>query len=194
MEDKISFLTFANVTPITLISDFGPDSLYVGMLKGSILRRMPDARVVDLTHSIRQFDAVHAAFVLRVSMDSFPPGTVHIVAVQSLETPDHPHRIVKMKGQYFIGADSGVFKSMGLREPEAVYDLSNVQTDADEPTFPERALFVPAATHLAKGGIPEMLGRPAALSKQVESLRPVVEGNAIVGHVRHVPLNDEIVL
>ena len=32
---------------------------------------MPDARVVDLTHSIRQFDAVHAAFVLRVSMDSF---------------------------------------------------------------------------------------------------------------------------
>ena len=186
VEDKISFLTFANVTQITLISDFGPDSLYVGMLKGSILRRMPDARVVDLTHSIRQFDAVHAAFVLRVSMDSFSPGTVHIVAVQSLETPDHPHRIVKMKGQYFIGADSGVFKSMGLREPEAVYDLSNVQTDADEPTFPERALFVPAATHLAKGGIPEMLGRPAALSKQVESLRPVVEGNAIVGHVRHV--------
>ena len=97
---KLAF-TFANVTPITLISDFGPDSLYVGMLKGSILRRMPDARVVDLTHSIRQFDAVHAAFVLRVSMDSFPPGTVHIVAVQSLETPDHPHRIVKMKGQYF---------------------------------------------------------------------------------------------
>ena len=102
VEDKISFLTFANVTPITLISDFGPDSLYVGMLKGSILRRMPDARVVDLTHSIRQFDAVHAAFVLRVSMDSFPPGTVHIVAVQSLETPDHPHRIVKMKGQFIV--------------------------------------------------------------------------------------------
>ena len=35
VEDKISFLTFANVTPITLISDFGPDSLYAGMLKAA---------------------------------------------------------------------------------------------------------------------------------------------------------------
>ena len=161
VEDKISFLTFANVTPITLISDFGPDSLYVGMLKGSILRRMPDARVVDLTHSIRQFDAVHAVCAARVDGQFSPGHRPHCgCAIVGDPRPSPPHS--QDEGQYFIGADSGVFKSMGLREPEAVYDLSNVQTDADEPTFPERALFVPAATHLAKGGIPEMLGRPAA--------------------------------
>ena len=31
-----------------------------------------------------------------------------------------------------------------------------------------------------------MLGRPAALAVQAENVRPVVEGNALVGHVRHV--------
>lgn len=31
-----------------------------------------------------------------------------------------------------------------------------------------------------------MLGRPAALATQAENVRPVVEGNALVGHVRHV--------
>ena len=72
VEDKNSFLTFVFVTPITLISDFGPDSLYVGMHKGSILRRMPEAKVVDLTHSLRKFDPVHAAFALLASVPSFP--------------------------------------------------------------------------------------------------------------------------
>ena len=38
VEDKSSFLTFAFVTPITLISDYGADSVYVGLLKGSIFK------------------------------------------------------------------------------------------------------------------------------------------------------------
>ena len=186
VDDKNSFLTFVFVTPITLISDFGPDSLYVGMLKGSILRRMPEAKVVDLTHSLRKFDPVHAAFALRASVPSFPKGTVHIVALNSVESPDHPHRIVQWQDQYFVGADTGVFQLMCGRTPDAVFDLSSVQPDGDDPTFPERSLFVLAATHLAKGGIPEMLGRPASLVTQAENVRPVIEGNALVGHVRHV--------
>ena len=186
VEDKSSFLTFAFVTPITLISDFGSDSMYVGLLKGSIFKRMPEANVVDLTHNLRKFDPVHAAFVLRAAIDSFPKGTVHIIGVNAVETPDHPHRIVRIQDQYFIGADTGVFQLLGGKKPDAVYDLSSVQTDEDLPTFPERSLFVPAATHLAKGGIPGMLGRPAALAVQAENIRPVVEGNALVGHVRHV--------
>ena len=186
VEDKSSFLTFASVTPITLISDFGSDSVYVGLLKGSILKRMPEAQIIDLTHDVRKFDPVHAAFVLQAAKDAFPKGTVHIIGVNAVETPDHPHRIVKMQGQFFIGADTGIFQLMGGKKPDAVFDLSGVQTDEDLPTFPERSLFVPAATHLAKGGIPEMLGRPAALATQAENVRPVVEGNALVGHVRHV--------
>ena len=186
VDDKSSFLTFAFVTPITLISDFGSDSVYVGLLKGSILKRMPEVQIVDLTHSIRQFDPVHGAFVLRAAMGVFPKGTVHLIAINAVETPDHPHRIVKMNGQYFVGADTGVFQLMGAKKPDAVYDLSGVQTDEDLPTFPERSLFVSAATHLAKGGIPEMLGRPASLVTQAQNVRPVVEGNALVGHVRHV--------
>lgn len=186
VEDKSSFLTFAFVPPITLISDFGPDSIYAGLIKGNILRRMPDAQVVDLTHSVRKFDAVHAAFLLRAAIPHFPKGTVHIVALNAVETADHPHRIVKAHDQFFVGADTGVFQLMGGKQPDAVFDLSGVQTDSDHPTFPEISWFVPVATHLAKGGIPEMLGRPASLVTQVEPARPVVEGTALVGSVRHV--------
>lgn len=186
MEDKSSFPTFATVTPITLISDYGHDSVYVGMLKGSICKRMPGAEVIDITHSVAKFDTAHAAFLLRAAVPSFPKGTVHIVAVNAEEAADRPHRIVKVLDQFFIGADSGIFHLMAGREPEAVFDLSGVQADGDHPTFPEQSLFVPAATHLAQGGIPEMLGRPAALVNLPENVRPVIEDNALVGHVRHV--------
>ena len=186
MEDKSSFLTYAIVTPITLISDYGHDSVYAGMLKGSICKRMPEAQIVDITHGVGKFDTAHVAFLLRVAVPSFPKGTVHIIAVNAEESADRPHRIVKMFDQYFIGADTGVFHLMAGRKPDAVFDLSGVQADGDHPTFPERSLFVPAATHLAQGGIPEMLGRPAALVNLPENVRPVIEDNALVGHVRHV--------
>ena len=186
VEDKSSFLTFAFVTPITLISDYGADSVYVGLLKGSIFKRLPDACVVDVTHGVRKFDSVHAAFLVRAALSVFPKGTVHIIAVNTVESPEHPFRIVKMHDQYLIGTDTGVFQLISDKHPDAIYDLSGVQADEDLPSFPERTWFVPAATHLAQGGIPEMLGRPAALVTQANNVRPVVEGNALVGHVIHV--------
>ena len=108
VEDKSSFPTFATVTPITLISDYGHDSVYVGLLKGSICKRMPGAEVIDITHSVAKFDTAHAAFLLRAAVPSFPKGTVHIVAVNA-EAADRPHRIVKVLDHFFIRADSGIF-------------------------------------------------------------------------------------
>ena len=65
---------------ITLISDYGVDSLYAAALKGAIIQRDPGIRIVDITHGIRPYDTNQAAFALRASIPHFPKGTVHLIA------------------------------------------------------------------------------------------------------------------
>ena len=104
---------------------------------------MPEAQIVDLTHSIRKFDPVHAAFVLRAAMDVFPKGTVHMIGVNAVETPDHPHRIVKLNDQYFIGADTGVFQLMGAKQPDAVFDFPACKPTRTCPPSPNGLCLCP---------------------------------------------------
>ena len=171
---------------ITLTSDYGPERYYAGILRGALLAAVPDAQVVDLSHDVRKFSETDAALILRSCVQHFPKGTIHIIAVSTEATPESPHRIVKIEDQYFIGADTGLFHLIFGKEPDAVYDLSSMMADFDYPTFPERSLFVPAAAHLSRGGIPELLGRPANLVNPKNILKPVYEDHVIIGHVIHV--------
>jgi S-adenosyl-L-methionine hydrolase (adenosine-forming) len=175
------------VSIITLTSDYGPSSPYAAILKGALYRMHPEVRVVDVSHSIRKFDVVEAAFVLDSVVPEFPAGTVHIVAVRSCASADHPHRVIKYDGQYFIAADTGIFSVLFDKVPEGIYDLSTLAQDVDMPTFPERQFFVPAAAHLSRGGIPEVIGRPVKELVPAARLRPsMLDENTLSGHVVHI--------
>ena len=143
--------------------------------------------MVDVSHTIRKFVVVEAAYVLDSVVPEFPAGTVHIVAVRSCGSADHPHRVIKYDGQYFIAADTGIFSVLFDKVPEGIYDLSTLAQDVDMPTFPERQYFVPAAAHLSRGGIPEVIGRPIKELVPAERLRPsMVDDNTLSGHVVHI--------
>jgi len=171
---------------ITLTSDYGPERFYAGILRGALFAAVPGVDVVDLSHDIRKFSAVDAALVLRSSVAHFPKGTIHIIAVSTESTAENPHRIVRIEDQYFIGADTGTFHLIFGKEPDAVYDISSMMADFDYPTFPERSIFVPAAAHLARGGIPELIGRPAGLVNPKNVLQPVYADHVLTGHVIYI--------
>ena len=66
---------------ITLLTDFGTDDEYVGLMKGVILSINPRATIVDLTHQISPQDIVQAAFTIDAGYHYFPEGTVHLIVV-----------------------------------------------------------------------------------------------------------------
>ena len=45
---------------ITLTTDFGLQDHFVGTMKGVILENAPDARLVDISHSVQPFDVGEA--------------------------------------------------------------------------------------------------------------------------------------
>ena len=134
---------------ITLTSDWGSSGYYAAAVKGVILSQLPDATIVDITHAIQPFDLGGAAFALKNSFPSFPTGTIHIIAVETVESEKRPHAVVKAHGQYFIGTDSGVFSQI-FNEFEESYTI-DVPQDTDSFNFCERDRFAKVAVLIAQG-------------------------------------------
>ena len=48
---------------ITLTSDWGTRDYYVGTVKGTLLKHIPDVNIIDISHEIEPYDIIQAAFV-----------------------------------------------------------------------------------------------------------------------------------
>ena len=68
---------------ITLTTDMGTKDHYVAALKATILSKIPDVHIIDISHAVRPFDISEAAYHVRSCYEDFPEGTIHIVGVDS---------------------------------------------------------------------------------------------------------------
>src|SRR6202163_3195912 len=66
---------------ITITTDFEHQGPFVGVMKGCILTRYAEARIIDLTHEIVVHWPAEAGFWLARAFAYFPAGTVHVAVV-----------------------------------------------------------------------------------------------------------------
>ena len=170
---------------ITLTSDWGLKDHYTGAVKGAILKLMPDAQIVDISHHIPAFDLNQAAFIIRNFYPDFPEGTVHILAINTEAAIETPHTLVYHRGHYFIGADNGIFSLLFDDKPEKIIELDIIQ-DSDYFTFSTRDVFVKVACHIASGKPLEELGFAKENILQKMAFQPVIQGDLIKGKVIYI--------
>lgn len=173
------------MTLVTITSDWGTKDPYLGAVKGALLSKIPDIRIIDISHSIPAFDIEQAAFVIRHVYKQFPEGTIHIVAINTEESDKFAHTLVHYDKQYFIGTDNGIFSLIFEKKPEKIIELSVMQ-DSGYFTFSTRDRFVNAAVMLAEGKKPEDLGSPKTELVEKIPFKPVISGDVITGHVIYV--------
>ncbi|NHJ13042.1 MAG: hypothetical protein EAX95_05160 [Candidatus Thorarchaeota archaeon] len=140
---------------IVLLSDFG-ESEHVGIMKGVILSHAPDARILDLTHSISPQSVREAGWVLLQSFESFPPGTTFLCVVDPGVGTGRDAVFVETSNYSFIGPDNGLLfpaaKKDGIRH---VFSL--VVDSTASRTFHGRDVFAKAAGALKSGNLESVL-------------------------------------
>lgn len=161
---------------ITLTTDFG-SSEYVGTMKGVIYSICPEAKIVDITHSIKKFDIRHAAYVLRSSAPYFPKGSIHCIVVDPGVGTERRGVIIKTKKHIYVGPDNGVFSLI-----EGIEKIVEIASKAKSKTFHGRDVFAPVAARLACGAKIEEFGR------EIKSIKRIIgeikiEKNAVSGEV-----------
>lgn len=172
---------------ITLTTDFGHKDHFVGAIKGTIYKELSDVGIVDISHSIAPFNIQECAYILKNSYKNFPDGSIHIVGVDSELTPENQHIAVLVDNHYFIMANNGVI-GLIISEivPEKVVEIQLPNTV--DSSFPEMDVFVKAASHIARGGKLEVIGRPFKDLKDLREFNPRIsdDGKTISGSVIYI--------
>lgn len=174
---------------ITLTSDFGLLDYRVSAMKGKILSLNPELHIIDITHDIQAYNLIQTSYIVRNAHPYFPKGSVHILSVDSFFHKSRKNILYQVNGSFFIAADNGllnlVFHDI---KPEAIYELTFNNRFDDNVTFTSTDVFVPAAVHLAQGGLPEIIGRKITEVKELSIPRPVFNESEkmIIGEVIYI--------
>ncbi|MGE8434844.1 MULTISPECIES: SAM hydrolase/SAM-dependent halogenase family protein [Chryseobacterium] len=174
---------------ITLTSDFGNLDYRVAAVKGKILSLNPEVNIIDITHDIQAFNLIQTSYIVRNAYKYFPKGSIHIISVDSFYHKSRKNILYKADGSYFLAADNGLLSLIFFDiKPEAIYELTLNNRFDDVINFTSTDIFVPAAVHLANGGLPEVIGRKIDTVKQLMFPRAVYNESEgmIIGEVTYI--------
>jgi len=175
---------------ITITTDFGHQGPFVGVIKGCILARFPQARIVDLTHEIVVHWPAEAGFWLARAFGYFPAGTVHVAVVDPGVGTSRNILAVCAGGHYFVAPDNGLLAPVVSRAGDALMvrlgagELTRLGLPRPSATFHGRDIFAPVGAELAGGR-----WRLADLGQRVSTLvpswvdDPAIEARSITGLV-----------
>jgi len=153
---------------ITVTTDTANKGSFVATIKGVILTRFIEAKIIDLTHdAVVQWPA-EAGFWVSRAYRYFPAGTVHLCVVDPGARLEPQALVAVYDGHAFLGPDNGVLAPLVAGGGAAVYRvdlkrLGRIGLKFTAGTFHGRDLFAPIAASLASGACrPEDLGEPAS--------------------------------
>ncbi|MFX1481950.1 MAG: S-adenosyl-l-methionine hydroxide adenosyltransferase family protein [Promethearchaeota archaeon] len=134
---------------IVLLTDFGV-SEYVGIMRGVIYSINPDARVVDLTHSVPSQSIREGAWILLKSYKFFPPGTVFVSVIDPGVGTARDAVVVVTSNYVLVGPDNGLlFPTASEDGIEQVYRI--LIDERVSKTFHGRDIFAKAAAYYETG-------------------------------------------
>jgi S-adenosyl-L-methionine hydrolase (adenosine-forming) len=142
--------------PICFISDYGLTDVLVGTCKGVMNDVAPGATIIDVTHTVPEFDVIRGAETLRHATRYMPEDSVHLAVVDPGDkTKRHALAAEVRSGAYLVGPDNGILlpaaealggivRAVQLTNPR--YHVHPVSS-----AFHGRDVFSPVAAHLAAG-------------------------------------------
>lgn len=145
---------------VALLSDFGLQDHYVGVMKGQILSHCPGAQLVDISHQVSPQSIDEGAYFLEQSVSYFPLGTVFLCVVDPGVGSERKAVALRAGGHFFVAPDNGLLgraldRLDGTQEIVELYPVEQKSA-----TFHGRDIFAPAAGKLAAGVSLHSLGSP----------------------------------
>lgn len=146
---------------ITLLTDFGLQDEYVGVMKGVILSIQPNAQIVDICHDIPPQNVLAAASMIEAAYGYFPAGSIHVLVIDPGVGTQRRLIAVQAEGHTFLAPDNGLLTHILKKKPledirlidQREWYLPHVSN-----TFHGRDIFAPVAAHLANGRPFQLIG------------------------------------
>lgn len=162
---------------ITLTTEWKPDDIYNGIIKGKLSSLSPGTIIVENAGSIPVFNIARAAFIIRNTFSNYPEGSVHLICVHSEALKNQDYLVVRAKNHFFIGTDNGIFNLILNSEPEEAVKIekSDLHNELD--------VFAWTASRLIAGASLSDLGKTVKAITERVPLRATIDKDVIIGSV-----------
>jgi S-adenosylmethionine hydrolase len=162
---------------ITLTTEWKPDDIYYGIIKGKLSSLSPGTSIIDNAGNIPPFNISLASFIIRNTYNNYPDGSVHLICVHSEAHKDQDYLIVKSREHFFVGTDNGIFNLILNSEPDEVIKLDH------EKSSDELEIFAKAAADLIAGKKLSELGKTTNKISERVPLRATIDKDVIIGSI-----------
>ena len=136
---------------LVLFTDFGWSDPYVGQIKAVCARLAPGLPVIDLLHTVPNFNAHAGAQLLDALKDPFPADSVFLAVVDPGVGGPRETLVVQADGRWYVGPDNGLLSIVAARAATARYWRIRWRPERLSDTFHGRDLFAPVAARIAAG-------------------------------------------
>ena len=149
--------------PICFVSDYGLTGVLVGTCKGVMAGIAPRSPLIDVTHSVPEFDVVRGAETMRHATRYMPEDAIYLAVIDPGDKTKRRALAAEVRsGAYLVGPDNGlllpaadalggIVRAVHLTNPR--YHVRPVSN-----TFHGRDIFSPVAAYLAAGANFDDLG------------------------------------
>lgn len=170
---------------ITLTSDYGNSSHYIAAIKGNLMKNIPEAQIIDISHGINKFNKIEAAFVLSNIYKNFAECSIHLICVDTNIYEYKNIVIAKHQNQYFIALDNGIINLMFDQKPTEIWVLKNVLL-ANVDLFIENDIFVKIAEHISNKLTMTDIAQLGNLASGLKLNNVSIEEDGIIAHAAFI--------
>ena len=144
---------------VAILTDFGYEDCYVGVMKAVMLQIDPAIAFIDLTQLVPPQNLFSAAYLVAASWPWLPPGVVLLAVVDPGVGSSRRELILEQGGKTIVCPDNGLvtlvcelFSGAAAFRASAEYlDALSRGKPAYSRTFDGRDLFAPLAAEIARG-------------------------------------------
>jgi S-adenosylmethionine hydrolase len=147
--------------PVVLLTDFGLQDHYVGVLHAVLRHAAPGVERIDLGHQVPPGDVWQACYLLRCAWPHLPAEAVVLAVVDPGVGTKRPAVAARVGSRFVVAPDNGLVDAVGPADEAVHIDTRRMALPEPSNTFHGRDLFAPAAARLARGEAMASLGEEA---------------------------------
>ena len=172
---------------VALLTDYGLDDEFVGVLKSVITDMAPHVRITDITHGVPPFDVRWGSLALARAIQYVPAGVIVAVVDPGVGSSRKAVAIEVAGGNgVLLGPDNGLLSSAASMAggAERAFLLTNTGLHLEAPgtTFAGRDIFAPVAAFLCNGGALDEVGEEVDIATLMPGLVPLPSTDSHATH------------
>ncbi|MGB9729330.1 MAG: SAM hydrolase/SAM-dependent halogenase family protein [Thermoprotei archaeon] len=182
---------------IALLTDFGVDSPYVSEMKAVIYSINPEAKIIDITHSVPAHNITVGAFLLCSVSKFLPENSILVGVVDPGVGTSRSELIFRTKRGFYVGPDNGLLYPAANKDGIlSVHRITNklYMRPQISRTFHGRDIFAPVAAYLSLGVNPIEIGPETTRYIKNELPKPRIHDDHVETHVLYVDMFGNVTL